>query len=529
MIATWVGMFLFGLGQAEAGVHRFALAVGNNEGKDARSTLVFAEDDARKVREVLVSVGGYQPGDVELLLGEKRNDLLEALARVRTEVAQAAARGDETLFLFYFSGHGDGTRLQLGTTWVTYEELETLLDRTGADVRLAFLDSCQSGAMTRSRTKGGVRTPSFVFDVTERLGTTGQVIITSSSGDEASQESDEIGGSYFTHFLASALVGAADADDDQRVTLGEAYQYVYHETVYRTASTRAGTQHPTYEWDLAGKGDVVLADLTEARATLRFPAGMVGSFAIFDHDRRMFVAEVELDGEPRDFALRPGEYLVQRRYPSYLEVARVDLPEGGWAEVRDGQFSAIEYEDDLAKGAIDRRLERSQLPRLSVRIMAGQRAFTDKTVKASYLPDSPFGGAGARFGWRDGRWIAADLLSGAILADLSFEGLDYTVPILETSTTLGVSAGYATRPARFQTGGGLRIAGAWFRRDFTASDMEGQEIFSVSPGLAGWVGWHPGRLELDLEFHLQYLPYHLDDRLTGLAFTEGFLTFGYRF
>ncbi len=514
---------------ADAAVRRFAVAVGNNEGTSSLHALFFAEDDATKMKEVLVSSGGYQPDDVILLLGRKRNDLFRAMVGVRGEIALARERGEETLFIFYYSGHANEKRLQLGRTWVTYDELDELLERTGANVRLAFLDACQSGAMTRS--KGGTHAPSFVFDITERLGASGQVVITSSTRDEASQESDEIGGSYFTHFLTSALVGASDDDGDELVTLAEVYRYVYHETVFRTSSTRSGTQHPTYEWDLAGKGDVVLADLSASRSTLSFPDGTFGTYAIFNQNQRMFVAEIELDGQGRNLALRPGSYLVQRRFPSHLEVARLDLCDGATVVVRESDFEAVEYEDDLAKGIIDKRIRQAIMPRLSLHLLAGLRRFSDETIDREYLPATPFAGARARFTWRDGRWASVDMGSGMYATTLQIDGLDYNVPVTVSSTTFGLSAGYATPRLQLDLvgGAGIRVAGAYFRRDFNHQDLAGQDVFSISPGLLAWVGWHPGRIETEVELRLQYLPYLLDERETGLAFSEASLSFGYRF
>ena len=516
-----------GVGDAQAAVRRFALMVGNNEGSGNMVSLVFAEEDALKIQDVLISVGGYRSEDVRVLLGRDRNDLLKALAGFRGEVDQARSVGDETLFLFYYSGHADEDRLQLGRSWITYEELDLLIERTGADVRLAFLDACQSGAMTRS--KGGTLAPSFVFDLTERLGAAGQVVITSSSGDEASQESDEIGGSYFTHFLSSALVGAADEDGDDLVTLAETYRYVYHETVYRTSATRSGTQHPTYEWDLAGKGDVVLADLSASRSTLVFPADMYGAYAIFDQNRRAFVAEVELKGDGLELALRPGTYLIQRRFPSYLEVARVDLADGSAADLSQALFEVLEYEDDLAKGEIDKKIGRARLPGLAVRLLGGQRRFKDEEIDQAYLPAIPLAGAAVRFTWRDGRWVASDLVSGALSTELIIDGLEYPVPVRISGGALGVSAGFATKPRLFQVGGGLRLAATYNRRDFIDVSMAAQDLFSVSPGWVAWGGWHPDRFELELELRGMLLPYKLSEDSVGLGYGEAYLVFGYRF
>ncbi|MFH1464921.1 MAG: caspase family protein [Pseudomonadota bacterium] len=512
---------------AQAAVRRFAVLAGNNEGATGMHRLYFAEHDARRMERVLTSAGGYDPADIQVLLNERRSDLTAAMVAVRARIADARAAGDETLFLFYYSGHGDGTRLHLGSTWITYDVLETLIGETGADVRLAFLDACQSGAMTGA--KGGTHAPSFVFDLSERLGAEGQVIITSSSADEASQESDEIGGSYFTHFLTSALVGAADDDGDERVTLAEAYRFVYHETVFRTSGTRTGTQHPTFEWDLAGEGDVVLTDLSEARSFLVFPEGMYGSYAVFDRAQRSFVAEVDLTGQQQRLSLHPGSYLVQRRYPTHLEVARVKLDEGVSLPMGETRFEAVEYEEDVARGSIEKTIRQANLPRLAVRLQGGVLRAAVPEVEAAYLPPTPMGGAGARFGWRSGRWIEADLLTGARSDTLTLPELQYSIPVTVSTTLFGSWAGFATRPRRFQVGGGIGLSGLYLVRAFPQTNAETQRMLTIATGLCGWAGWHPGRFQVEAELRLYGAPQHLDEREDWLRFNELHLIFGYRF
>ena len=50
----------------------------------------------------------------------------------------------------------------------------------------------------------------------------GAVLITSSTAEEASVERDDLGGSLFSHFFISGLRGAADSNQDRKVTLQEA-------------------------------------------------------------------------------------------------------------------------------------------------------------------------------------------------------------------------------------------------------------------------------------------------------------------
>ncbi|MDJ0764516.1 MAG: hypothetical protein QNJ97_16180 [Myxococcota bacterium] len=49
------------------------------------------------------------------------------------------------------------------------------------------------------------------------------------------------------------LRGAADNNQDGRVTLAEVYQYAYNNTLVDTSGTRVGKQHVTLENQLRGK------------------------------------------------------------------------------------------------------------------------------------------------------------------------------------------------------------------------------------------------------------------------------------
>lgn len=511
---------------AIAGVQRFAVLVGNDEGFAGNAQLYFAEQDARKMGAVLADLGDVSGKNARLLLGGSRNQLLHAMADVRAPIAAARAAGDQAVLYFYYSGHADGQQLQLGRTWLTYPELEALLDASGADVRVAFVDACQSGALARK--KGGTPAPSFVFDVHERLDSRGSVIITSSTGDEASQESDEIGGSYFTHYLASALGGGADDDEDGRVTLGETYRYVYHQVVYRTSSTRVGAQHPTYEWNLSGTGDLVITEIARAGAYLEFPAAQPGTFAVFDSERRVFVAEVEVEDRDRRLGVRPGRYLVQRRFPTFLSVADVTVGPRATLRIEASRFRRAEYEDDTAKGSIDATIARARLPRLSLHAVFGGRAFVDQQVQDEYFPGSVLAGVEARANWRDGRWMSADVLGGTGQGTLVLPELSYGIPVQVGSGTFGVGFGFATREALFQVGGGLHLEGVYLERSFPGAAEPAQSLFTIAPGGMAYVGWHPGRFEMELSLRTHYLPYVVDDRDVGMAFNELALSLGYR-
>jgi len=511
---------------AEAEVVRMAFLVGNNEGSARSQPLYFAEDDAEKVADVLVDVAGYEPEDVRLALGLRKSQMLGEFGALRREIRAAKDAGDDVVLFFYYSGHATDEGLQLEQTTLGFAELDTLLDNSGADVRMAFLDACQSGTATRR--KGGTMAPSFVFDVTERLAAEGTVIVTSSSSDEASQESDEIGGSYFTHYLVSGLAGSADEDYDQRVTLSEVYDYVYVQTVIGTAQSALGTQHPTFEWDLSGEGDVVLADLQPATSGLLFPSQLIGTFAVFDLGRSSFVGEVTTGNTDRKLAVRPGRYLIQVRRPTHLYVAEVKVPADGVVNLGTATFEPVEYENDTAKGEVEKRLRKARRPETSVRVLAGFASPTNPRLISEVLPPVPMAGLAYRGSGRRGFWGVDALAGGDPYGQITLPDVGvYDVSSFWTS--IGASAGYQS-PERWnlQWGGGVRGEVLYIHRSFPYANTPDQSLVTFAPGGVWFAGWHPGRFTLDLEWHSSLVPYKITEDQGAFFTRQVLLSFGMR-
>jgi hypothetical protein len=289
-----------------AETRRIAVVMGNNIGAGTRPALRFAEEDATKMAQVLGELGGIAPADLFLLRGSSLVTVQEALQTVQRRVASSRQSG-QTLVLFYFSGHSDGQSLELGRDRLSFADLRHWLQETGADVRLAFVDSCRSGGLLAL--KGGTPGPFFDIHVNDNMESTGEVLITSSAADESALESIELKGSFFSHHLMSGLRGAADVSGDGAVTLSEAYEYAFARTLSATTNTVIGPQHPNYDYRLSGRGEIVLTRIRMPAAIIELPAG-------FD---RVLVCDAESDrviaesrrckrrhcGRGRAFAIRP--------------------------------------------------------------------------------------------------------------------------------------------------------------------------------------------------------------------------------
>ena len=187
--------------EASQVVRRFVLAVGANDGGAKREALQYAVSDAQNFVQVMETMGGVDAG---VLLSDPRIDHLEEALRVlHNRVASAEAARREVII--YYSGHADENGLRLGESLFSYARLRNAMDQMEAEVHIAILDACASGAITRL--KGGRRQKAFMVDASSDM--RGYAFLTSSSADEAAQESDAIGASFFSHYLVSGLRGAA--------------------------------------------------------------------------------------------------------------------------------------------------------------------------------------------------------------------------------------------------------------------------------------------------------------------------------
>lgn len=308
MRALW-GILALSSIAGSASAQTYVVAVGNDFGRADEPELRYAERDAERVAAVLRELGRVRPEHELVLRGADASELRTALLRTNATLRREK---DRTALVVYYSGHAGAEGLHLGDTTMGFEELKAIVEASPARIRVLILDSCRSGGITQVK---GVRpTEPFAIRLEDRIDVEGFAIITSSAESEDSQESDGLQASFFTHHLVNGLKGAADGDGDQRVSLQEAYTYAYRETLRSTGRTLT-LQHPTYSYDLEGKGDFVLTYLADGK-------GRFGTLAVTEPGTYLvhagtasgaITAEVRVDEGGTRLLLAPGRYFVQRR------------------------------------------------------------------------------------------------------------------------------------------------------------------------------------------------------------------------
>jgi hypothetical protein len=362
-------ILLLASGRARA-IERYAVIIGNNVGARDEVTLRYAETDAARVYDVLKDLGGFRPENMIFLRHEEASTARRALIAMNDRIR--AAGGDSpspAVLVVYYSGHADASALHLGSSLLELGELQQLVRGSSSAFRLLILDSCHSGALTRA--KGGHSAPPIPIRLEEPLAGEGAVVLAASAADEDAQESDDIRSSFFTHYLVSGLVGAADADHDGKVTLEEAYHYAYESTLRASSRTLAGAQHPSFRYELHGQGGLVLtlvgAD-PRHRGLLDFPDGRAYLVMQEGADGAV-VAEVGVNDRARRVDLPSGRYFVRGRGRDHLLEGTVTVAAGEQHTVRDGELRRLEYARLVRKGGTPLRLVHG--PQLGYRLRTG--------------------------------------------------------------------------------------------------------------------------------------------------------------
>jgi hypothetical protein len=228
--------------------------------------------------------------------------------------------------------------------------LRRWLEISTAQVRVAFVDACESGSL--ARTRGGQPVEAIALSVDDSLTMSGLAVITSTGPLSVARESASFGGGIFSRALLTGLRGSADADTDGQITLEEAYRYAFAETVVGTAGDAASIQKPEYRYEMSGVGQVVLTRVPSRAAGLILPEELEGIYTVISVSNGQVVARVDKrPGEIRRLALPTGRYVVRKVRREDVLLAELGLVWGGDRWIDDAQMSTAALGDPLSRGS----------------------------------------------------------------------------------------------------------------------------------------------------------------------------------
>lgn len=274
---------------------REAVIIGFNRApRLALEPLRYADDDAIKLAAMLELVFDQvttlvEPDDETARLyptvaaaRPTRQATLEAIAAAKQRIEQALAGGQGGELLIAYAGHGDVDREGRGLVYLadgalSQRDLAAAIGDASDRYRVTLLvDACNAALLVGVRGSGSYQDRVAVEPrdrQSEQLAKAG--LILSTSGRAEVHEWGLLLSGIFSYEVRSALLGAADLDDDRRITFAELDAFVaaanarIANPIARLAPTIRGPD---------GRNDEVVIDLNAARAPAfaRVSADVVG-------------------------------------------------------------------------------------------------------------------------------------------------------------------------------------------------------------------------------------------------------------
>jgi WD40 repeat protein len=242
----------------------WAVVIGISKFKSKNIDLKYADKDAQYFYDFLLSkAGGEVSKDrIKLLLNGQatRENILDEIHEKLSSV-----HSNERVII-YIASHGltgtngefnilgsDTDPDRLVSTGVSWQAVENQVSQADGEV-VIFADACHSGTASRPGFRGVIATETNALLAEIAKVKKGTALFCASSGTGYSMEGPQWGGhGVFTKFLVDGLKGAADIDNDGKITIGELDGYVSGQV---NSATR-GKQHPKADGTLPE--DVILS------------------------------------------------------------------------------------------------------------------------------------------------------------------------------------------------------------------------------------------------------------------------------
>lgn len=215
--------------EASKSVKIYAVIVGVSR-YTAMPSLRFTDDDAYHIYSFLKSPEGGALSEDQIAVLVDDDATRENILRTMRKFFLKADEND--VVLFFFSGHGlEGCFLPTDfdghNNKLRHEEVKNILMQSQAKHKLCIADACHSGTLSYGLAAKGpapVSVDKYYKAFEESSG--GIALLMSSKGEELSLEDHGLRQGIFTYYLLRGMKGAANANNDNIVTIRELYSYV---------------------------------------------------------------------------------------------------------------------------------------------------------------------------------------------------------------------------------------------------------------------------------------------------------------
>jgi hypothetical protein len=114
--------------------------------------------------------------------------------------------------------------------------------------------------------------------------------------------------------------------------------------------TRGGAQHPSYDINLSGSGDVVMTDVRQTTATLVLGEDLDGRFFVRNSAQELVVELYKPFGRKIELGLEPGAYEIRLEREKTAMLAKTHVDDGARVTLEAKQFGAVALEATRRRG-----------------------------------------------------------------------------------------------------------------------------------------------------------------------------------
>jgi hypothetical protein len=224
--------------------------------------------------------------------------------------------------------------------------------------------------------------------------------------------------------------------------------------------TRGGAQHPSYDINLSGSGDVVMTDVRQTTATLVLGEDLEGRFFIRNAAQELVVELYKPYGRKIDLGLEPGAYEVRLDREKVSMLAKTRVADGATVTLDAKQFGQVTLEATKKRG--------NDVPAVPLAVSGRHRI------------DLVLGGASAGRGPQGFETFSAGVLAGIQYTAFAREDLAWTFGIIgRAAEASSISTRVTTTGEAFLT---LPVGVRW--NPFTAKHPSSQ----IKPFVGATIG-----------------------------------------
>lgn len=264
----------------DANPNAIAVIIGNKNYASAGRGIpdvLFADRDAKMMRQYLVSTMGFLPDNVFEMEDATLADFYEMFGAIDSRGNRSQARleylireNESDLFIYYV-GHGAPGPNGKSSFLVPVNAAIDAISATGYDTRHLYalgkdlkarnvtivVDACFSGQLETGGLLLRDISPAMLISQSKLPNVDKTTIFAGAGTDQVATWYREKGHSTFTYFFLKGLGGAADSNQDRDITVGELETYLKKEVKYTAGRLKMRKQEPI----VIGDDSFVLARL----------------------------------------------------------------------------------------------------------------------------------------------------------------------------------------------------------------------------------------------------------------------------